>query len=294
MKRIVFSYPGNESLAEKISGDLNLTYGQLVVRSFPDGESYTRVLTNVKDADVMVVCSLHGPDEKMMPLYFLCKNLKDLGANKIVLLSPYLPYMRQDKMFHPGEALSSAYFAEFLSGFVDALITVDPHLHRYQDLTEIYSVPTKVIHSAPLISEYINAHVTLPLIIGPDSESAQWVEEVARKAAAPFLVLQKERIGDQEVRISVPHAEQYPNHTPVLIDDIISTGQTMMEAVKHLASAKMKAPFCIAVHAIFAPGAYENLSRCRVEEIVTCNTVPHISNKISLEKLYLPELFKAN
>ena len=127
----------------------------------------------------------------------------------------------------------------------------------------------------------------MPLLIGPDSESEQWVSEVAKNANAPFIILQKERLGDRDVKVTIPEVEKYLNHTPVLVDDIISTAHTMIETVNHLKQLAMKAPVCIGVHAVFAGNAFEELSMSGAQQIVTCNTIKHQSNKIDVSELVI-------
>lgn len=285
MKPIVFALPGNEALAKSIAKAVQADLGESVIRQFPDGETYVRVLSDVKDRKTIMVCTLAHPDEKLLPLYFLSKTLKSLGAECTCLVAPYLAYMRQDKVFNEGEGVTSEYFASLISGFADTLITIDPHLHRRHSMSEIYSIPCKVIHASPLISVYISEHITNPLLIGPDAESEQWVSEVAKKANAPFIVLEKTRLGDRDVKVTVPQVEKYKNHTPVLVDDIISTARTMIETVGHLKNAGMKAPVCIGVHAVFSGSAFEELKKSGVDKVITCNTIPHSSNEIDITTL---------
>jgi ribose-phosphate pyrophosphokinase len=231
------------------------------------------------------VCTLHQPDTKLIPLYLFCKTAKSLGAKTIFLISPYLAYMRQDKIFNPGEGLSSHYFAEFVSGLVDGLITVDPHLHRIKSLQEVYSIKTQVVHAAEYISEWIRKNVSNALLIGPDSESEQWVSEIAKKAEANFTILQKIRYGDSQVEVSLPEIEKYKNCTPVLVDDIISTGRTMIEAITHLKTLKMKQVICIGIHAVFSNDAFSQLKKAGAGQIITCNTIFHESNAIDIADL---------
>jgi len=285
MEKIVFALPGNELLTQKIISGLNVTKGDLTIRHFPDGETYVRVISNVSGKDIILVCTLNYPDDKLLALFFLSKNLKDLGAKKITLIAPYLAYMRQDKKFKPGEAITSNYFAKIISEIADELITIDPHLHRRHSMSEIYSIPCKVLHASGLIAGYIKNKIKDPLLIGPDSESEQWVSEVALSAKAPFIILEKERRGDKDVKITVPQTEKYKNCTPVLIDDIISTAHTMMETIQHLKDAGMKMPVCIGVHPIFAGNAFEELKKSGAGEIITCNTITHSSNKIDITDL---------
>jgi ribose-phosphate pyrophosphokinase len=285
MKNILFALPGNENLTEKIAKKLNAEIGETTIRKFPDGETYLQIKSDVKDKKVILVCTLHQPDEKLLPLYFLSKTAIDLGAKCTCLIAPYLAYMRQDRRFHEGEAITSEYFGTLLSQFAETLVTVDPHLHRRSSLSEIYSIPSKVMHAANHISEWIKNNVENPILVGPDSESEQWVSEVAKNAEAPFMVLEKIRHGDKDVEVSVPDVENYKNHTPVLVDDIISSARTMIETVQHLNKAGMNPPICIGVHGVFGGNAYQELQKSGTADIVTCNTIPHPSNKIDISEI---------
>jgi ribose-phosphate pyrophosphokinase len=140
-----------------------------------------------------------------------------------------------------------------------------------------------VVHAAPLISDWIKANVTDPLIVGPDSESEQWVAAVASDAHAPYSVLDKVRRGDRDVEIRLKDLEQWRGRTPVLVDDIISTGRTMIEAVRLLTSQGWPAPVCVAVHGLFADDADVLLARAGAR-VVTTNTVPHETNAIDIGK----------
>lgn len=285
MKPIVFAMPGNELLAESITASIGGEKGNFVLRQFPDEETYVRMLSDVKGKDVFIICTLHEPDAKLLPLLFLCNLLRDLKVKSICLVAPYLAYMRQDKQFNPGEAITSEYFAKLLSSFVDRLITIDPHLHRRVSMKEIYSIPCEVLHAAGLISEWIKKNVPNAVIIGPDSESEQWVSEVANDAGVPFIVLQKIRHGDSDVEVSIPQVEKYKDHIPVLVDDIISTARTMIETVIHLKNAGMKLPVCIGVHAVFSISSYNDLIKSGAGRVVTCNTIVHNSNSIDISRL---------
>lgn len=285
MKKIFFALPGNEILAQALADKCQAELGKVIIRQFPDRETYVKIESNVKDKEVILVCTLNFPDEKLLPLYYLSKTVKELGAKSTCLISPYLAYMRQDKRFLPGEGITSAYFAKLISSFVDSLITVDPHLHRRSSLAEIYSIPTIVIHASDLISKWIQENIANPVLVGPDIESEQWVSEVARLSNAPFIILEKIRKGDQEVEISIPYLEKYKEDTPVLLDDIISTARTMIETIGHLKKAGMKKPICVGIHGIFANNAYSDLLNAGAELVVTCNTIPHESNRIKIDEV---------
>ena len=288
MSLLLLPFPGNDSGTKSLRDALErivpepARVGAFTLRRFPDGESYVRIETPPKAKSVAIVCALDRPDDKVLPLLFLAATARDLGATSVGLVAPYLAYMRQDRRFIDGEGVTSTYFAEMLSRAVDWLVTVDPHLHRRSSLGEIYRIPTHVVHAAPHLAAWIRTAVRRPLLIGPDSESAQWVTAVAEAAGAPFIVLQKKRHGDRDVTVSMPDVERWRDHTPVLIDDIVSTARTMIETVSHLRRAAFTGTLCVAVHGVFADGAYDALRKAGAEQIVTCNTIPHPSNAIDL------------
>jgi len=128
MKPLLFSLPGNDAFATMLAAALGGERGELEHRRFPDGESYVRLHTPVAGRAVAFVCSLNAPDEKTLALLFAAGAARELGAARVGLVAPYLAYMRQDKRFQPGEALTSAHYADLLSRAFDWLATVDPHL----------------------------------------------------------------------------------------------------------------------------------------------------------------------
>ncbi|MES2296145.1 MAG: ribose-phosphate pyrophosphokinase [Pseudomonadota bacterium] len=279
---ILFALPGNDALAERLAGALPCDPGKLDMHHFPDGESCPRLITPVAGRDVLMLCALDRPDAKLMGLYLAACVARELGARSVGLVVPYLPYMRQDAHFSFGDGVTSAHFARLVSSCCDFLVTVDPHLHRHPSLSAIYTVPTRVVHAAPLIAAWISANVVRPVLVGPDAESAQWVAEVAALAKCPYTILEKKRSGDRAVEVSVPDVASWAGHTPVLVDDIVSTARTMVAAAIQIEAARLPPPVCIAVHALFAGDAYGALHHAGVERIVSCNTVLHSTNEIDV------------
>ena len=279
---IIFSLFGCEKLADIIIKKSGFLAGKITAHQFPDEESLIKLETDVNDRTVIFLANLNRPNGKILPLLFAAETARELGASKVVLIAPYLPYMRQDKIFKAGEGITSKYFAKLLSGYFDGLITIDPHLHRWHDLNEIYTIPTFVLHATDYIVNWIKLNVKSPILIGPDAESLQWVQDIAEKGDFPYLILEKLRHGDSDVEISLPNIKHHHDLTPILIDDIISTGITLIMTIKQLQSLKLRLPICIGVHAVFANDAYDNLLATGVEKIVTCNTIPHISNGIDV------------
>jgi ribose-phosphate pyrophosphokinase len=284
-KPLIIALSGSELLAGKLAAALDGELGEIETRRFPDEEVYLRFKTNPKGRSVVVVCTLDRPDRKVLPLVFASGTARDLGAVRVGLVAPYLAYMRQDKQFKDGEAITSVHFARLLSSAFDWLITVDPHLHRYRVLGEIYPIPTVTLHAASLLSDWIKAHVQQPVLIGPDAESEQWVSAVATRAEAPHVVLRKERFGDRDVRVTVPDLARWSGRTPVLIDDIVSSARTMIETARHLAAASFSRPVCVAVHALFSDESYQSLREVAAH-IATTNTVRHETNAIDIAPLF--------
>jgi ribose-phosphate pyrophosphokinase len=282
MSPTVFSMPGNERITELLITDLAATRGEIDTRRFPDGESYVRLMTDVLQRDVVFVCTLDRPDAKLLSLVFAGATAKELGAKHVGLIAPYLAYMRQDKRFHPGEAVTSHIFARLLSSTFDWLVTVDPHLHRFADISELYAVPVEVCHAAQEVARWIKSTIARPIIIGPDSESQQWVSAVAATVDAPYVTLSKSRLGDRQVQITFPNLDAWQGRTPVLVDDIISSGRTMVEATKTLVGLRFPPPVVIAVHGIFADNANADLLAAGAARIVTTNSVPHPTNAIDI------------
>jgi len=285
---ILFAYPGHDDDVARLASISGAQIGKLQLHSFPDGETLVRLLDDVSGQDVALYCSLDQPDSKAMGIMFFARTAKELGAKSVTLIAPYLGYMRQDKRFHEGEAITSIHFASFLSDCFHRLITVDPHLHRHKSLAEIYTNDTHCLHAANAIAGWIKQNVSNPVLIGPDEESDQWVSDVAERAGAAYTVLTKIRRGDHDVEVSVPDVEQYQDHTPVLVDDIISTARTMIDTISHLKRAGMAAPICIGVHAVFAGDGFDALTKAGPAQIVTCNTIPHETNQIDLGDLFAP------
>jgi len=280
VKTLLFNLASDAALASRLAAQLNAETGELEQHRFPDGESYLRIHSDCQQRDCLLFCNLSDPDPKLLPLLFAAATLRDLGAGRLLLVAPYLPYMRQDTRFNPGECLTSAVFADLLSKAFDGLVTLDPHLHRYDSLDRIYRLDSRVVPSAPLIADWISQHIEHPVLIGPDSESEQWVSEVARLASAPSLVLQKQRRGDFDVEIKAPELEAWRDRQPVLIDDIISSGRTLLTVLDCLRDARLPRATCIAVHGLFAGDAYARLQA--EAEILTTDTIPHPSNAISV------------
>jgi ribose-phosphate pyrophosphokinase len=201
--------------------------------------------------------------------------------------------MRQDRRFQVGEAISSKSFARLVSATFDRVVTVDPHLHRYSALSALYTIPDITLHAAPVLADWIGENIEAPLLIGPDEESEQWVYAIASRVGAPFTVLKKVRHGDRRVDIEVPDLDAWRGHQPVLVDDIASSGRTLIEAARKVALQGFPKPVCAVIHGVFAEDSFERLDGLSTR-IVSTDAVPHPTNAIALAPLVAEALAKTH
>ncbi|NKI33835.1 ribose-phosphate diphosphokinase [Wenzhouxiangella sp. XN79A] len=285
---VLIALPGNDARADRLAAAVNGDRIALHYRRFPDGESYLRIDAELTDRDVVLVATLDRPDPKIPRLLFAADLVRDLGARSVLLVAPYLPYMRQDHRFHPGEALTSVSFAERISAAFDGLVTVDPHLHRYPTLDAVYSIPGRVVAAAPALAAWIAASIEQPLVVGPDEESEQWVRAVAEARGLPWRVMTKQRFGDHDVRITAPSLAGLDDRRPVLVDDILSSGATLADAARVLVEAGLPMPACAVVHGLFGDRARETLAEAGIETVVCSDTVDAPEARIDLAERIAP------
>lgn len=279
--KVIVGCSGSTDFAKKLASKAGCRFIVLDTRKFPDGETNLRFTTGVKGKVVYLVQSLYNPNDKLIEVFFAAKTAKELGAKGVFLVAPYLSYMRQDKRFRPYEAISSRAMAYILNGLIDGIITIDPHLHRYKSLSEIFTIKAKALTADDLIADYVKKNIKHPIIIGPDMESYQWARTVAEKIGCEVDVLKKKRYTPEHVTIKIKEKLDLKNKSVVLIDDIISTGHTMIEVIRDIKRIGGKRIYCICVHALFVEGAYEKIRRMGAN-VVSCNTTPHKSNRIDV------------
>jgi ribose-phosphate pyrophosphokinase len=279
---VFFVIPGAEHLARAFE-ERGFLRGAAEFRKFPDGESYVRLMDDVRTRRVVILSAMNDPDPRLMTLLLTAAAAREGGASEIGFAISYLPYMRQDIAFQIGEPVSAKHFAGLLGRFADWVVTLDPHLHRFKSLDEVFpDVRTCVVTAMPEIARWVQSEINTPLIIGPDSESGQWVRKVAEMTGAEMLVLEKIRSGDRTVSIKVPDVGQWSALQPIVIDDIISTGATMSKLVGGLVAKGFKPPICCCVHPLFAAGAAEMILSAGACRIISCDSVVHASNTITV------------
>ncbi|MBC2861635.1 ribose-phosphate diphosphokinase [Stappia sp. 28M-7] len=279
---ILVAFPEMMPLAERLAPALGAEPRVLDWHHFPDGESLISLPGDLEGADVVLLATLRDPDRLALPLRFAAATAREMGARRVGLIAPYLGYMRQDRRFEARQAVSAPLFAQFLGESFDWLVTVDPHLHRIARLQDVFPMPAMRAVSAPLLATWISTNLPDAVLLGPDSESQQWVAEVARLAGRPYEVLRKVRSGDRSVDVSVPESAALREGTPVILDDIASSGVTMARAVERLLAAGTAAPVCLVIHAVFADGAQDTIMSAGAAGIISTDTIPHSTNVIGI------------
>lgn len=248
---------------------------------FPDGELKLR-LPEVLPEQVVVYRGLHQPNEKLVELLLVARAARQVGVAHLCLVSPYLGYMRQDMAFRPGEVVSQRIVGGFLADLFDAVITVDPHLHRVATLAEAVPVAQPVVLSgAPALADWIAQQRPGALLLGPDEESAQWVAQAARRHGNDSAVCRKVRDGDRSVRIELPD-RAWAGRQVVILDDMASTGHTVAQATRLLRQAGAASVDVAVTHALFAGDALEVLQAAGVGAVWSTDCIPHPSNVVSM------------
>jgi ribose-phosphate pyrophosphokinase len=280
-KPLLLYFADERANAERIAqaGALNLM--PIERHRFPDGELKLRLPESLPQR-LVLLRSLAQPNEKLLELLLVAQTARSLGAEHLTLLAPYLAYMRQDIAFQPGEAISQRIVGQFLATLFDAVITVDPHLHRVATLHEALPAGnTLVLSGAPLLSDLIATHHSAALLVGPDEESAQWVAQAATRHGLEHAVCRKLRHGDRSVDIELPHCKLAGRHV-VLLDDVASTGHTLAEAAALLLAAGAVSVDVAVTHALFDSGALSLLRSAGVSQIWSTDCIEHSSNAVSM------------
>jgi ribose-phosphate pyrophosphokinase len=267
--------------AQAAADTTGLALAVVVRHRFPDGEVRLRLPASLPPR-VVVWRGLHQPNEKLVELLLLAQTARTLGARHLTLVAPYLAYMRQDIAFNPGEAISQRVVGAFLATLFDAVITVDPHLHRVATLQEAVPVPHAVVLSgAPLLADHIAAQRRDVVLIGPDEEALQWVAVAAQRHGWAHAVCRKTRHGDRQVDIELP-ALPVAGRAVVLIDDVASSGHTLARAAELLRAAGAASVDVAVTHALFAPGAEQLVRDAGVGAIWSTDCIAHPSNAVSI------------
>jgi len=279
----VYGFLDNSRAARALADALGLMFVSIDVHTFPDGESRVGAIAAAPHA--IILRSLNQPNTKILELILAASALRDTGAETLTLVAPYLAYMRQDKAFHRGEAVSQKVVGGLLAGAFDRFVSVDPHLHRTPSLNDVFGgKPALTLTAAPAISAHIKERGLSreTLLIGPDEESRAWVSAVAAPLDYEWTTATKERHGDRKVAITIPTEVEIRGRPIIAIDDVISSGGTLATLAAILRSRGAALIEAYTTHALFSAADERAMRDAGINAIYSCNSVPHRTNAIDL------------
>jgi ribose-phosphate pyrophosphokinase len=302
---IVQSLPSSSREASRLADRLGLPSREIGIHAFPDGE--LRVTARPAAPTTILYASLDQPNEKLIALLFAAEALRRGGARRLVLVAPYLCYMRQDTAFHNGEAISQRVVGSLLARCVDRVITIDAHLHRTTDIKTVFpGIEADNLSAMPAIADALRKSEIDPttVVVGPDTESQPWVTDLAGRLVLASTVAEKSRRGDRSVGIRLPEPARIAGRPALIVDDIVSSGGTMIACAKALAAAGATAIDAVVTHALFSEELGREMLLSGIRSIRSTHSVPHPTNVIVLDDLFadalkrelirpeLPEVFR--
>ena len=278
---LLLHFDDEAALAASLAAALGWARAAVRCHRFPDGEWKLTLPARLPDR-VVLLRGLQQPNEKIAQLLISAPAARELGARHLTLVAPYLAYMRQDVEFHPGEAVSQRHLGRALAAWFDAVVTVDPHLHRVATMDEV--VPGRrgiAISAAEAIGRFVAAREPAALLLGPDEEAGQWVRVAAGAAGLPHGVCHKQRHGDHDVEVRLP-AGSLRGRAIVLMDDVASTGRTLVQAARAALAAGAASVDVAVTHGLFVGDALAQVRAAGVREVWSTDSVPHASNAIPI------------
>lgn len=278
--------PSSASDAVRLASLLGVPAHEIAVHRFPDGE--LRVTVGPSAATTIIYMPLDQPNDKLLTLLFAAEALRRDGASRLVLVAPYLCYMRQDAAFHRGEAISQKVIGRLLAQTVDRIITVDAHLHRTARLEDAFpDIEANDLSAMPAIAEFLNAAGVerSAIVVGPDDESQPWVSDLAGRLGLTYATGRKTRRGDRFVEIAFADGRAIAGRPVLLVDDIVSSGGTLTTCAKALVAAGTTTIDAIITHALFPPDMIGGFLRAGIRSVRSTSSVPHPSNAIALDAI---------
>jgi ribose-phosphate pyrophosphokinase len=276
---MLFSGRANPELAARIAGKLEVELGPVELRTFSNGEVYCRYQESIRGSDVFIVQPTCGNPElnltandALMELMVMIDAAVGASAHRVIAVTPWYGYSRQDKKSAPREPITSRLVARMLeSAGVDRVLTMDLHSGQIQGF---FAKPCDHMTALFILTQYVqDLGLDDLVVVAPDVGRVKLAEKFRDKIGADLAVLTKERPAQQVAEISYVIGE-VEGKTAVLVDDMIDTGGTLKAAAQTVRDAGAKRIFVAATHAVLSGNAFENLASSGFEEIVVTDTIP--------------------
>lgn len=291
MTAVLQCLPAGAADAARLAKLLGLPLHAIEVHRFPDGE--LRVTVGPAAATTILYAPLDAPNDKLVALLFAAEALRRGGARRLVLAAPYLCYMRQDKAFHEGQAISQKVIGPLLARTFDRVVTVDAHLHRTHDIRDVFpGIEAEDLSAMPAIAEALQGIDKNTVVAGPDEESDPWVSDLAGRLGLAHAVARKTRRGDRAVEIAFADPAAFEGKPALLVDDIVSSGGTLIACAQALTQAGATAVDAVITHALFPPAMVEDFKRAGIRSVRSTSSVPHPTNAIALDAVLAAALCK--
>ncbi|MDI6889276.1 MAG: ribose-phosphate diphosphokinase [Methanocellales archaeon] len=285
------SVPG---LAREISEDFRCKFAAARVHKFPDGELHIQVTENVYGKRVIYIQSMSPcPDDKLVELLITVDLLNELGADNVTLVAPYLGYTRQDARMKPGEAVNARTLFKLLDAVrINELVSVDIHLHRLssKELAKLTDITIKEVSAIPQLAQHVGNMLDNPLMIAPDSEAGRFAKVAAKVLGSDYDVMQKRRLSPTKVQI-LPKKLHVEGGDVVIVDDIVSTGDTMVETAKALKQQGARRIIAAFTHPVLSDESVaQKMFDAGISKIISTNTIPSKYGVVSVADLIVAQL----
>jgi ribose-phosphate pyrophosphokinase len=278
----VISGKTSEGLAKKLAKKIRAKYVKSELRVFPDGESKINIRAKPKKGKIIVVQSTFPPvDSNMIQALALISKAKQYSPNVIAVI-PYLGYARQDQEFLPGEIITIKVIANlFKASGASKIIVVD--IHSKIALNQ-FKIPSKNVSAVPnLVNYFKKLRLKEPLVVSPDLGGASRAKEFAKHFGTKFIALKKQRNRKTgKVLIKSSNHKEVKGRDLVLVDDMISTGGSIIKATQFLKKQKCKRVFVACTHALLMNNAEKKIRKAGVSQIISTNTIPGKTSKVDV------------
>lgn len=271
---IVLEGPAGNGMGKKVAERLGVKCFEVMHKLFPDGESYVKMPAMPKGEAVVLVQSTYAPQDKhIIELLLMADELREMGAERISAVIPYLAYVRQNKSFTYQEAVSIRTVMRLLNDAgIGSLVTVEPH--RY-DVVSHFKGRAKIVDPSAAFAKAISPKAKDPFVIATDEGDVERAKKLAGMLGCGYDYIEKERdLVTNAVRVKNAMKSEIGGKSAVIFDDVISTGGTVELAAKMALSRGASKVFAGAAHLIMAGNAYERIMNAGVSEIYGTNTMP--------------------